>query len=102
MISFRESTLINLVIHSTLRHLTDSPNYKVDITNARDIAPYLCNTQRKFNEYHSKIRTGQVDESYSLVDENFNVISTEDFEFKQINCYLFIRSEYIHLFNSYD
>ena len=76
--------MINLVIHSTLRHLTDSPNYKVDITNARDIAPYLCNTQKKFNEYNSKIKTGQVEESYSFVDSDFKVISTEDFEFKQL------------------
>ena len=76
--------MINLVIHSTLRHLTDSPNYKVDITNARDIAPYLCNTQKKFNEYSSKIKTGQVEESYSFVDSDFKVISTEDFEFKQL------------------
>ena len=76
--------MINVVIHSTLRHLTDSPNYKVDITNARDVAPYLCNTQRKFNEYQSKIKTGQVDESFSLVDGDFNVISTEDFDFKQL------------------
>ena len=45
---------------------------------------HSCNTQRKFNEYDSKIRTSQVDESYSLVDGDFNVISNEDFEFKQL------------------
>lgn len=84
--------MIKLKIHSTLQHLTDASDYNLAVTNPREVLSFLSNSQPKFSEYLSQIKTEETDESISFVDSNYKLISTDAFELKR-----FKENETVHV-----
>ena len=84
--------MIKLKIHSTLQHLTDASDYNLAVTNPREVLSFLSNSQPKFSEYLSQIKTEEIDESISFVDSNYKLISTDAFELKR-----FRENETVHV-----
>jgi len=84
--------LIKLKIHSTLQHLTDASDYNLAVTNPREVLSFLSNSQPRFSEYLSQIKTEETDESISFVDSNYKLISTDAFELKH-----FKENETVHV-----
>lgn len=84
--------MIKLKIHSTLQHLTDASDYNLAVTNPREVLSFLSNSQPRFSEYLSQIKTEETDESISFVDSNYKLISTDAFELKR-----FKENETVHV-----
>jgi len=76
--------LAKIKFHSTLRHLVDRPEYDVDIHCYEHIASYLDNIHPRFRQYASKIKSGEIDENFSYLDENLNVITQETMTLKKL------------------
>ena len=76
--------MAKIKFHSTLRHLVDRPEYDVDIHCYEHIASYLDNIHPRFGEYASKIKSGEIDENYSYLDKNLNVITQETMTLKKL------------------
>jgi len=76
--------LAKIKIHSTLRHLFDKREYNVDIHCYEHVASYLENIHPRFGEYASGIKAGEIDENYSYLDENLNVLTKESMALKKL------------------
>tara|TARA_R110001592_G_scaffold280259_4_gene547648 strand:+ start:4381 stop:5046 length:666 start_codon:yes stop_codon:yes gene_type:complete len=56
----------------------------VDIHCYEHIASYLDNIHPRFRQYASKIKSGEIDENYSYLDKNLNVITQETMTLKKL------------------
>ncbi len=76
--------MAKIKIHSTLRHLFDKREYNVDIHCYEHVASYLENIHPRFGEYASGIKAGEIDENYSYLDKNLNVLTKESMALKKL------------------
>jgi len=65
-------------IHSAYKPYFEKLEYVVDINNYYDLIPYFKAMHPKFAHYIDMIEWGQVEESFSFLDSNYNVISREE------------------------
>ncbi len=76
--------MAKIKIHSALKHLFNKREYSVDIHCYEHVASYLENIHPRFGEYASRIKAGEIDENYSYLDKNLNVLTQESMALKKL------------------
>lgn len=74
---------IKIKIHSAFAPYFEKNEYSVDAHNPDALNDYLRAVHPKFGRYIRQIENGDAEESYSLVDSNFNVIENDAFGLKK-------------------
>ena len=75
--------LINIKIHSAFAPYFEENEYSVNAYNPDSLNDYLRAVHPKFGNYIKQIESGEVEESYSLVDSNFKLIENDAFGLKK-------------------
>lgn len=76
--------LATIKIHSSYHKLFNETEYKADFVNYFDIVSYLKALHPKFNYYMNMIDNGVAEESYALLDSNYNIVSEEDLFIRKV------------------
>ena len=76
--------LATIKIHSSYHKLFNETEYKADFVNYFDIVSYLKAMHPKFNHYMNMIDNGVAEESYALLDSNYNIVSEEDLFIRKV------------------
>lgn len=81
----REDTLLATIkIHSAYKDYFTDLEYKADFSNYLDVITYLKAMHPKFNHYMNMIDWGQAEESFTLLDSNYRVITQQDLFIKKV------------------
>ena len=75
--------LINVKIHSSFKQYFEGTDFMVDAYNPDSLNDYLRAVHPKFGNYIRQIESGEAEESYSLVDSNYNLIENDSFGLKR-------------------
>ena len=75
--------LINVKIHSSFKQYFEGMDFMVDAYNPDSLNDYLRAVHPKFGNYIRQIESGEAEESYSLVDSNYNLIENDSFGLKR-------------------
>ena len=75
--------LINVKIHSSFKQYFEGTDFMVDAYNPDSLNDYLRAVHPKFGNYIRQIESGEAQESYSLVDSNYNLIENDSFGLKK-------------------
>ncbi len=75
--------LINVKIHSSFKQYFEGTDFMVDAYNPDSLNDYLRAVHPKFGNYIRQIENGEAQESYSLVDSNYNLIENDSFGLKK-------------------
>ena len=83
--SLKEVTLLaTLKIHSCFHKFFDQSEYTADFDNYHDILFYLQSMHTKFNNYMRSVHDMQAEESFALLDDDLNMITTDQYHVKHI------------------
>ena len=75
--------LINVKIHSSFKQYFEGTDFMVDAYNPDSLNDYLRAVHPKFGNYIRQIESGEAEESYRLVDSNYNLIENDSFGLKR-------------------
>lgn len=76
--------LATIKIHSAYSHLFSESEYKADLITYSDIMHYLKSMHPKFNHYVNLIDCGQAEETFGILDSDYNIVSNEDLFIRQV------------------
>ena len=83
--SLKEVTLLaTLKIHSSFHKFFDQSEYTADFNNYNDVLFYLQSMHSKFNNYMRSVHDMQTEESFAFLDEQLNMITTDQYHVKTI------------------
>lgn len=83
--SLKEVTLLaTLKIHSCFNQFFDKSEYTADFSTYNDILFYLQSMHSKFNSYMRSVHDLQTEESFAFLDQNLNMITTDQYHVKTV------------------
>jgi len=76
--------LATIKIHSAYSHLFSESEYKADLITYSDIMHYLKSMHPKFNHYVNLVDCGQAEETFGILDSDYNIVANEDLFIRQV------------------
>jgi predicted phage tail protein len=77
--------LATIKVHSSLRKYFNQPELRADFNTYNDIFHYLHSMHPRFNHYMNMISWGHANESFALLDKNYNLVTNEEFHIRKIH-----------------
>lgn len=76
--------LVTIKPHSAFKSMFSEAEYQVDLKSYLDIFPYIASTHPKFHSYIKHIEANEVDENYSFLDKNLEIIRNDEIFIKKL------------------
>ena len=76
--------LATLKIHSSFNQFFDKSEYTADFSTYNDVLFYLQSMHSKFNNYMRSVHDLQTEESFAFLDQNLNMITTDQYHVKTV------------------
>lgn len=76
--------LATIKVHSSLQKYFNQQELRADFNTYNDIFHYLHAMHPRFNHYMNMISWGHANESFALLDKNYNLVTNDEFHIKKV------------------
>jgi len=84
--------LVTIKPHTAFKNMFSESEYQADLKSYLDIFPYIASIHPKFHSYIKRIEANEVDENYSFLDKDLNIIRNDEIFIKKLK-----EDEVIHI-----